>query len=187
VKINCAVRRGFNDDQVAPLAKHFAGSGHIVRFIEFMDVGTRNAWDPREVFSATEIRARLAEVDQLVPLPSSYRGEVAQRYQYKNGGGEVGVIASVSQPFCGDCTRARLSADGQLYTCLFAQAGKDIRGPLRAGASDEEVERLLRGWWSTRVDRYSERRAISGGARDADDAKHLPVVSPRVEMSFIGG
>jgi cyclic pyranopterin phosphate synthase len=186
VKVNCAVRRGFNDDQVVPIARHFAGTPVVVRFIEFMDVGTRNDWDPREVFSATELRAKLAEVDELVPLESQYRGEVAQRYRYRNGAGEVGIIASVSRPFCGDCTRARLSADGSLYTCLFAHTGFDLRQLVRSGASDEQLDEALVRWWSARVDRYSERRAIDG-PRSSGDEKHLPVVSKKVEMSFIGG
>lgn len=185
IKINCAVRRGENEDQVEPIARHFATSPHVVRFIEFMDVGTRNGWDPRQVVSATEIRALLSRVDGLEPLPPNYRGEVAQRFRYLHGAGEVGIIASVSQPFCGDCTRARMSADGSLYRCLFAHSGYDVRAPIRSGASTDELERMVSAWWGARVDRYSERRAISGPAQR--DGRRLPVLQSKIEMSFIGG
>ncbi len=185
IKINCAVRRGENEGQVVPIARHFSTTGHVVRFIEFMDVGTRNGWDPRQVVSATEIKALLCQLDELEPLPAQYRGEVAQRYRFLGGAGEVGVIASVSQPFCGDCTRARMSADGSLYRCLFAHAGYDVRSALRSGAGPEDLQEMISSWWGARVDRYSERRAISGPAQG--EGRHLPVLAPKVEMSFIGG
>jgi cyclic pyranopterin phosphate synthase len=185
IKINCAVRRGENEGEVAKIARYFAGSGHIVRFIEFMDVGTRNGWEPRAVVSASEIRALLSEVDELVALPANYRGEVAQRYKYAGGAGEVGIIASVSEPFCGDCSRARMSADGSLYACLFARQGFDLRAALRGGSSEEELRAAVTAWWREREDRYSELRAQASS--QSRGARHLPLVSGKVEMSFIGG
>lgn len=185
IKINCAVRRGENEREVPQIARHFSKSPHIVRFIEFMDVGTRNGWDPRQVVSAAEIRALLAEVDELVPLPANYRGEVARRYKYANGAGEVGIIASVTEPFCGDCTRARMSADGSLYKCLFAHSGLDFRALLRSGKADIELGGSVSAWWETRTDRYSEGRALDQSTKGGE--RSLPVLSPKVEMSFIGG
>lgn len=185
IKINCAVRRGENEGDVAKLARHFAGSGHIVRFIEFMDVGTRNGWDRSAVVLASEIRALLSEVDELLPLPPNYRGEVAQRYTYKSGKGEIGIIASVSEPFCGDCSRARMSADGRLYACLFARDGFDFRAALRGGSSEEELRGTVTKWWRARDDRYSELR--THGTSPSNGARHLPVADGKVEMSFIGG
>lgn len=184
VKINCVVRRGQNENQVEKVARHFAGTKHIVRFIEFMDVGTRNAWHQTDVVSAREIQTLLSAVDDLIALPPNYRGEVARRFGFTQGGGEVGIIASVTEPFCGDCTRARLSADGRLFACLFAQTGVDLRQTLRSGVDDAAVGEQIRAWWGARSDRYSDSRV-------RDDAstrgRRLPVVSPRVEMSFIGG
>lgn len=185
IKINCAVRRGGNEGEVARIARHFSGSPHIVRFIEFMDVGTRNGWDARQVVSANEIRALLSEVDELVPLPQKYRGEVARRYKYAHSDGEVGIIASVSEPFCGDCSRARMSADGSLYKCLFAHTGYDLRAALRAGQDGKELREAVTGWWRARTDRYSEVRAKA--ASPGAQGRHLPVFDPKVEMSFIGG
>lgn len=199
IKINCAVRRGENESQIVPLARHFLGTSHIMRFIEFMDVGTRNGWQSKDVVSAGEIVRALSEVEELVPLPPQYRGEVARRFAFKDGQGEVGVIASVTEPFCGDCTRARLSSDGKLYPCLFSGVGLDLRDLLRSGAPDEEIQEHISRWWRGRADRYSELRGApskSGEtAQNAGDSapgrdtetRHLPVVSGRVEMSFIGG
>ena len=177
LKINCVVQRGVNDAELVALARHFHGSGHIVRFIEYMDVGTRNQWDLSQVVPAAEVLGRIGEELPLEPVDPNYPGEVARRYRYSDGGGEIGIIASVTQPFCGDCTRARLSADGKLFTCLFAGEGRDLKGPLRAGASDEELRELVLGTWHRRRDRYSEERAglAPAGARR------------RVEMFQIGG
>jgi cyclic pyranopterin phosphate synthase len=175
VKINAVVRRGVNDHTVVDLARHFRGSGHIVRFIEYMDVGTTNGWRLDDVVRGAEIVRMIDAEMPLEPTSAQYRGEVAQRWRYADGSGEVGIITSVTQPFCGDCTRARLSADGSLYTCLFATAGVDLRGALRAGASDHELSEMIAGRWSQRADRYSEERSERTSGRQ------------RVEMSFIGG
>jgi cyclic pyranopterin phosphate synthase len=175
IKINAVVRRGVNDGAVVALARHFRGTGHIVRFIEFMDVGTTNGWRLEEVVPGSEIVARIAAEFAVEPVAADYPGEVARRWRYQDGGGEFGVITSVSQPFCGACTRARLSTDGKLFTCLFAEEGADLRAPLRSGCSDEGLEALIRDVWAGRRDRYSEIRsaATTGGKR--------------VEMSYIGG
>jgi cyclic pyranopterin phosphate synthase len=175
IKVNCVVQRGVNEDDILPLAAHFHGTGVTLRFIEFMDVGTLNAWEQGKVLPAAEILARLATRYDLEPLDAHYPGEVARRYRYSDGGGEVGIIASVTQPFCGDCSRLRLSADGTLYTCLFAQNGTDIRSPLRDGATDADLRDLLGGVWRTRTDRYSAERDSVGTSRD------------KVEMYHIGG
>jgi cyclic pyranopterin phosphate synthase len=175
VKVNAVVKRGQNDHQIVPLAAFFRERGHTLRFIEYMDVGHTNGWRLDDVVPAAEIVARLDEEFGLEPVEPGYRGEVARRWRYRDGGGEVGVIASVTQPFCGDCTRARLSAEGKLFTCLFAVRGHDLRALMRSGASDEELETALQGVWSTRGDRYSELR--SAATTDL----------PKVEMSYIGG
>ncbi len=175
VKVNVVVKRGLNEASILELARHFHGTGHTLRFIEYMDVGHTNGWRLDDVVPAAEIVATIDADLPLEPVDSAYRGEVAQRYRYRDGGGEIGVIASVTQPFCGDCTRARLSADGQLYTCLFAVRGHDLRGLVRAGASDDELAATIAGIWTVRQDRYSELRT----AETAD--------LPKVEMSFIGG
>ena len=175
VKVNMVVKRGVNDADILPMARHFKGTGKILRYIEYMDVGTTNGWRMDDVVSADEIVQTIGAALPLELLPENYRGEVARRYRYHDGSGEIGVIASVSQPFCGACTRARLSADGKLYTCLFANSGHDLRALLRAGAPDAEVERYLRGVWGVREDRYSELRTEE------------TAVLPKVEMSFIGG
>jgi cyclic pyranopterin phosphate synthase len=176
LKINTVVMRGINDAHVLDLIARFRGSGHVVRFIEYMDVGTCNGWRRDLVVPSAELRARIEAKWPLVALPPSHGGEVAERYAFVDGGGEIGFISSVSAPFCGDCTRARLSADGRLYTCLFARSGHDLRGPLRAGASDDEVAGLIRAVWEARDDRYSEIRSeMRGGERR------------RVEMYEIGG
>jgi cyclic pyranopterin phosphate synthase len=175
VKVNAVIKRGVNDDQIVPLAGFFRGSGHTLRFIEYMDVGHTNGWRLDDVVPAREIVARLDAAFGVEPVEAAYRGEVAQRWRYTDGAGEVGVIASVTQPFCGDCTRARLSAEGKLYTCLFAVRGHDLRALLRNGATDDELEAALRTVWGGRGDRYSELRSAA------------TVDLPKVEMSYIGG
>ena len=175
VKVNAVVRKGMNDDEVVELARHFKGSGVIVRFIEYMDVGVTNGWRLDEVVSGREMIERIDSVFPIEPAEATHPGEVAQRWRYRDGSGEVGVITSVSQPFCGDCSRARLSSEGQLYTCLFSGFGTDLKGPLRAGASDEELRELVARVWSGRSDAYSEQRT--------SQKRRLP----RVEMSHIGG
>jgi cyclic pyranopterin phosphate synthase len=175
IKINTVVKRSVNEDSILQMAGHFRGTGHIVRFIEFMDVGHTNGWQMDEVVSAAEIVERIDHVWPLEPAEANYPGEVASRYRYKDGAGEIGIIASVTQAFCGACTRARLSADGKLYTCLFGIRGHDFRGPLRDGATDEELTALIERVWSHRTDRYSELRSSK------------TVDLPKVEMSYIGG
>ncbi|MDX6580377.1 MAG: 3,8-cyclase, partial [Gaiellales bacterium] len=158
VKVNAVIKRGVNDDQVVPMAAFFKERGQTLRFIEFMDVGHTNGWRLDDVVPAKEIVARLDDAFGVEPAEALYRGEVAQRWRYRDGAGEIGVIASVTQPFCGDCTRARLSAEGKLFTCLFAVRGHDLRALIRGGASDEELETALRTVWSGRADRYSDLR-----------------------------
>jgi GTP 3',8-cyclase len=175
VKVNMVVKRGLNEDSVVPMARHFHGSGHILRFIEYMDVGHTNGWRLDDVVPAAEIVAAIDAELPLEPLEPNYPGEVAQRFRYRNGAGEVGVIASVTQPFCGGCTRARLSAEGQLYTCLFALRGTDLRAVLRDGASEDKLDEAIAGTWRARRDRYSELRSKN------------TVDLPKVEMSYIGG
>ncbi|MEA2618405.1 MAG: 3,8-cyclase [Chloroflexota bacterium] len=175
VKLNAVIRRGVNDAGVLDLARFARERGCVLRFIEFMDVGTTNGWRLEEVVPAAELVARIDAEMRLEPAAPSYCGEVAGRHRYRDGGGEVGMISSVTQPFCADCTRARLSADGRLYTCLFATEGHDLRGPLRAGASDAQLGDLVAGVWGRRRDRYSEARSEhTAGLR-------------RIEMSYIGG
>ena len=178
IKINAVVQKGVNDHTIVDLARYFKGSGHIVRFIEYMDVGNRNGWKWDEVTPAAEIIRRIGAELPLEPLESNYRGEVANRYRYRDGTGEIGVIASVTQPFCGDCTRARLSTDGKLYTCLFAADGLDLRGPMRDGAADTELAARIKGIWGRRADRYSEERT---------ELAPLQNDRPKVEMYQIGG
>jgi cyclic pyranopterin phosphate synthase len=158
IKINAVVQKGVNDHTIVDLARYFKGAGHIVRFIEYMDVGNRNGWKWDQVVPAAEIIRRIDAAMPLEPLDPNYRGEVAMRYRYQDGEGEIGVIASVTQPFCGDCTRARLSTDGKIYTCLFASDGLSLRDHMRAGASDADLRDLITGIWGRRVDRYSEER-----------------------------
>jgi cyclic pyranopterin phosphate synthase len=176
IKINTVVKRGVNDQDIVRMAERWRGTGHIVRFIEYMDVGTRNHWNPALVVPSRELAARIHARWPIEPRDREYRGEVAERHVYADGAGEIGFISSVSQPFCGDCSRARISSDGSFYTCLFATQGTDLRAPLRAGATDEELYELVRGVWSGRRDRYSELRA-SLGANDLH----------KVEMNYIGG
>ncbi len=176
IKINCVVMRGVNEGEALKLAAHFRGSGHLVRFIEYMDVGTLNDWRAERVVPSAELHARIAARWPLRALDPGYRGEVAQRHAYVDGAGEIGFISSVSVPFCGECTRARLSADGRLYTCLFARDGFDLRKPLRDGNDDAALTALIADRWSLRDDRYSERRAeLRNAPRD------------RVEMYHVGG
>jgi cyclic pyranopterin phosphate synthase len=175
IKINMVVKRGVNDDSVIDMATHFKGTGNIVRFIEYMDVGTTNGWRLDDVVPAAEIVQAIDAIYPLEPADPNYRGEVARRYRYRDGSGEIGVIASVTQPFCGDCTRARLSAEGRLYTCLFASRGTDLRELLRRGADDDTLTETIATVWSSRSDRYSEVRSAQTAAL------------PRVEMSYIGG
>ncbi len=158
LKINCVVKKGINDHTIVDLARHFKGTGHIVRFIEYMDVGNLNGWKLDDVVTADEILAKIDAEMPLEPVPPNYKGEVANRYHYLDDEGEIGIIASVTKPFCGDCTRARLSSAGEYYTCLFAHQGTDLRAPLRAGASDEEMLEIIGGVWQRRTDRYSELR-----------------------------
>jgi GTP 3',8-cyclase len=178
VKVNMVVRRGVNEESILPMAAHFRRTGHVLRFIEYMDVGTTNGWRLDDVVPAAEIVSVVSGHWPLEPLEPTYAGEVAARYRYTDGGGEIGVIASVTQPFCRGCTRARLSADGQLFTCLFAGTGHDLRGPLRAGATDQALRDLVAGIWARRADRYSEQRT-----RQTRRAK----ARRKVEMSHIGG
>ncbi|HSJ27768.1 MAG TPA: GTP 3',8-cyclase MoaA [Acidimicrobiia bacterium] len=175
IKVNMVVKRGVNDASVVDVAEHFRGTGHIVRFIEYMDVGTTNGWALDEVVSAEEIVRRVGERFPLLPAEPNYVGEVANRWRYADGAGEIGVIASVTQPFCGDCTRVRLSAEGSIYTCLFASTGTDFRALLRERGSDADLDALVRSVWSGRTDRYSEIRSRATRART------------RIEMSYIGG
>ena len=178
LKINAVVQKGTNDHTIVDLSRYFKGTGHIMRFIEYMDVGNLNGWKLDQVMSAGEIFEAIDAELPLEPIEPNYSGEVALRYRYRDGSGEIGIIASVTKPFCGDCTRARLSTDGKLYTCLFASEGTDLRGPLRDGASDDELEDLISGVWGRREDRYSEMRSIETARRDR----------PRkVEMYQIGG
>lgn len=178
LKINTVVQKGVNDHTLVDLARYFRGSGHIVRFIEFMDVGTLNGWRMDQVVSAEEILTRIGDVYPLEPVAPNYRGEVANRFRYLDGHGEIGVIASVTRPFCGDCTRARLTTDGKLYTCLFANQGTDLRAPVRAGASDADLLAEIDGVWQSRDDRYSELRTME--TSEAGQA-------PKIEMYQIGG
>ena len=175
VKVNAVIKRGLNEHALVPLARQFRGSGHILRFIEYMDVGATNGWRMDDVVPAREIIETVGREWALEPAQAQYAGEVAERWRYRDGAGEIGVIASVTQAFCRDCTRARLSTDGKLYTCLFATQGHDLRAPLRAGASDSDLRRSLAGVWSLRDDRYSELRSAA------------TVKASKVEMSYIGG
>ena len=159
IKLNAVVQRGINDHTVLDLVRRFAGEPVAIRFIEYMDVGNRNGWDPAGVVPSAELKAAIEEEFALQPVAAGYRGEVAQRYRIAGTATEVGFVSSISQPFCSDCSRARLSTDGHFYTCLFAWQGTDLRTPLRGGASDQELAALLGGVWRRRVDRYSEERA----------------------------
>jgi cyclic pyranopterin phosphate synthase len=178
VKINCVVQRGLNDGELLALCDYFRERGHTLRFIEFMDVGNTNHWAAERVVPAKEIVARIAERWPLEPVGPAYRGEVAARYRYRDGRGEIGLISSVTEPFCRDCHRARLSADGRLFTCLFASLGWDVLGCVRAGADDAELQRFVARIWQGRLDRYSDERAEVLAAGEARE---------KIEMSYIGG
>jgi cyclic pyranopterin phosphate synthase len=175
VKVNMVVQRGMNEHTIVDFARHFRASGVIVRFIEYMDVGTTNGWRMDDVVPAAEVVDMISREFPLEPADASYRGEVASRWRYLDGAGEIGVISSVTQPFCGNCTRARLSADGKLYTCLFGIKGHDFRALVRSGATDEQIVDRVRGVWSARKDQYSELRAKNTEGLE------------KVEMSYIGG
>ncbi len=181
IKINCVVQRGVNDEGIVDLARHFKGSGHTIRFIEYMDVGTLNGWELSHVVPAREILERIESEFAVEPVDSDYRGEVAQRYRYTDGSGEVGIIASVTRPFCNDCTRVRLSTEGRMITCLFAETGTDLKTPLRTGASDEELAELICQTWGRREDRYSEERTEHTTGADITSPR------PKIEMYQIGG
>ncbi len=176
IKINTVVQRGVNDHTIVDLARYCKDHGYIVRFIEYMDVGNRNGWKLDEVVPADEIVALIDAALPLEQIEANYHGEVARRYRFRDGGGEIGLITSVTQPFCGACNRMRLSADGKIYTCLFATKGTDLRDPMRAGASDDELEQIVRATWGKRIDRYSEIRSSLTEPRE-----------PKVEMYTIGG
>ena len=175
IKINMVVKRGVNDSDIIPMARHFRGSGHILRFIEYMDVGTSNGWKLDEVVASADVIRLIDAEFPLMPVDPNYAGEVAERWRYRDGRGEIGVISSVTQAFCSSCSRARLSPEGRLYTCLFASQGTDLRSPLRAGADDLVLSNAIRAIWNVRNDRYSELRSAS------------TVQLPKVEMSYIGG
>jgi cyclic pyranopterin phosphate synthase len=175
VKVNMVVKRGMNDDAIVPMARHFKGTGHILRCIEFMDVGATNGWRMDDVVSAREIVARIDATMPLEPIDANYTGEVAQRWAYRDGSGEIGVIASVTQAFCRDCTRARLSTEGKIYTCLFGTDGYDLRALIREGFDDAALGRAAAAVWRQRDDRYSEIRTAATAQ------------APKVEMSYIGG
>ena len=175
IKINMVTKRGVNESSILPMARYFKGTGMTLRFIEFMDVGSTNGWRLDDVVPAKEIVAMIDRELPLEPVGPSYRGEVAARYRYRDGGGEIGVISSVTQPFCADCTRARLSADGSLYTCLFATQGHDLRALVRSTASDDEITHAIAAVWTERTDRYSDLRS------EQTAGLH------KIEMSFIGG
>jgi cyclic pyranopterin phosphate synthase len=176
VKVNCVVQRGLNESEVIPLAEFCRSAGYTLRFIEYMDVGNHNRWQRAEVVPASELRALLDQRFGLVPLDHACHGETARRYRYADGCGEVGLVASVTQPFCRDCHRARLTADGKFVTCLFATDGTDLRTPLRSGLTDEAILAQLRGIWSAREDRYSELRGVATLSG-----------RPKIEMSYVGG
>ena len=178
IKINSVVQKDVNDHTIVDLARHFKGTGMIVRFIEYMDVGNLNSWKLNEVVPASEILEKIDTELPLEPLSPNYSGEVASRYKYKDGSGEIGIISSVSQPFCGQCTRARLSTDGRLYTCLFGETGLNLRDPMRDGATSEELKALITTCWENRDDKYSEDRTSNTAGTST---------SNEIEMYQIGG
>jgi cyclic pyranopterin phosphate synthase len=178
VKINAVIERGLNDHTALDLVERFRGTPVIVRFIEFMDVGNRNQWRPEMVVPSRELAARIHERWPMQPISQNYQGEVAQRWRFDDGAGEVGFISSISQPFCGACSRARLSSEGKFFTCLFATQGLDLRAPLRAGAGDAEILQLIRGVWNGRTDRYSELR---------EQLRRAEPGTKKIEMNYIGG
>lgn len=175
IKINMVVKKGVNEHSILPMARHFHGSGQILRFIEFMDVGSTNHWQLDEVFTAAEIVDLIGQEFKIEPIDANYKGEVAKRWHYRDGGGEFGIISSITNTYCQSCTRARLSADGKMYTCLFATNGKNLRHLLREGADDEYIGEVISSVWKKRTDRYSEIRTSE------------TILLPKVEMSYIGG
>lgn len=181
IKINMVVRRGLNDGEILPMVEHFRGTGHILRFIEYMDVGSSNGWRLEEVLPSRDIAARIHAVHPIEPVDPQYRGEVAQRWQFCDGSGEIGLISSVTQPFCGDCSRLRLTTEGQLYTCLFAHQGHDLRGLLRRQLPDADIRTALTNLWQNRRDHYSEQRHQLSTTQPSTPGPR------RVEMSYIGG
>jgi len=180
IKVNCMVQRGMNDHTVVDLVRHFKGTGVIVRFIEYMDVGTANGWNLKDVVPGADVVRMIDAEIPLEPVDPNYRGEVASRYAFKDGTGEIGIVASVSSPFCGDCSRVRLSTSGTMITCLFAGGGTDLCGPMRAGATDEDLREIIAATWAAREDRYSELRSA-----ETDDGPGGP--PRRIEMFRIGG
>ena len=179
IKINMVVKAGMNEQEIVPMARHFKDTPYILRFIEYMDVGASNGWDLREVIPSSEVVRRIDAELPLLPIEANYSGETAARWRYRDGGGEIGLISSVTQAFCADCTRARLSTEGKLYTCLFASAGHDLRALLRAGRDDAEISTVLAHLWRARGDRYSELRSVHTSGLERGPKK--------VEMSYIGG
>jgi cyclic pyranopterin phosphate synthase len=179
VKVNMVVRRGLNDSQIVPMAKQFRHSGHILRFIEYMDVGSTNGWNLKEVVSSAEVLRRISEFHPLQAVQEAEMGRVAERWAYADGGGEIGVISSVTQAFCSGCTRARLSPEGKVFLCLFASQGHDLRALLRSDADDNQLLRAMAGIWSQRDDQYSTLRALGMPA--------APKGEQKIEMSYIGG
>jgi cyclic pyranopterin phosphate synthase len=175
IKVNMVVQRGVNEDSVLPMARFMKAEGHILRFIEYMDVGATNGWKLDQVVPSRTLAARIATELPIEPIDAQYPGEVAKRWRYTDGGGEVGFISSVTQAFCSGCTRARLSAEGQLYTCLFGTHGTDFRAPIRGGAADDDLAAIIRTVWGARDDRYSELRGVDSAGEG------------RIEMSYIGG
>ncbi len=175
VKVNAVIRRGTNEKAILELARFFRGGGCVLRFVEYMDVGNTNDWRSSEVVPGREVLELIDSHYPLKPLNPNYTGEVARRWAYRDGEGEIGFVSSISEPFCGDCSRARLSPEGELYTCLFASVGHDLRTPLRQGATDQELLELVSGIWQQRQDRYSELRSTG------------PFAGSKVEMSHIGG
>jgi cyclic pyranopterin phosphate synthase len=180
VKVNMVVKGGVNDGEILPMARHFKGTPTILRFIEYMDVGDSNGWKMDEVIPSAEVLRRIGAELPLEEIEPNYTGETAERWRYRDGGGEIGVISSVTQAFCSDCSRARLSTEGKLYTCLFATGGHDLRALLREGRGDEEISSVIAGIWRSRADRYSELRA-------AGNAEPAQATGKKVEMSYIGG
>jgi GTP 3',8-cyclase len=184
IKINMVVKKGINEQEVLPMARYFKSSGHILRFIEFMDVGASNRWAMEEVVASGKLVEKINAVFPIEVVPANYRGEVAERWRYTDGSGELGFISSVTQPFCGDCSRARLSTDGKLYTCLFGIHGHDLRSTMRSSnSSNEELTSLIGAIWQSRDDRYSELRSQPEGLA----LKAKLASGPKVEMSYIGG
>ncbi|MES2887375.1 MAG: GTP 3',8-cyclase MoaA [Pseudomonadota bacterium] len=181
LKVNMVVQRGVNDDQILPMARHFRGRGVVLRFIEYMDVGSTNGWNLEQVLPSSEVLRRLGTEFEMAPVSASAPGETATRWAYADGAGEIGLISSVTQAFCGDCTRARLSTEGQLYLCLFAHQGHDLRALVRGGHGDAEVKAALASWWTERADRYSAQRSSAGNGSGDEPGP------PRVEMHYIGG